>query len=71
LLRLAQGQAIGTLLVAQTAKNAARKQWMVDHLQLKGAVVVDAGAVKNCAMRARACCPSAWWRWRGSFRAVM
>ncbi len=47
LLRLAQGQAIGTLLVAQTAKNAARKQWMVDHLQLKGAVVVDAGAVKK------------------------
>jgi glutamate 5-kinase len=47
LLRLAQGQAIGTLLVAQTAKNAARKQWMVDHLQLKGAVVVDAGAVNK------------------------
>jgi glutamate 5-kinase len=45
LLRLVQGQAIGTLLVAQTAKNAARKQWMMDHLQLKGAVVVDAGAV--------------------------
>ena len=26
-------------------KLAARKQWMVDHLQLRGAVVVDAGAV--------------------------
>jgi glutamate 5-kinase len=47
LLRLVQGQAIGTLLVAQTAKNAARKQWMMDHLQLKGAVVVDAGAVRK------------------------
>lgn len=44
LLRLAQGEAIGTLLVAQTQKNQARKQWMVDHLQLRGAVVVDAGA---------------------------
>jgi len=44
LLRLAAGEALGTLLVAQTAKLAARKQWMVDHLQLRGAVVVDAGA---------------------------
>ncbi|MEA3395514.1 MAG: glutamate 5-kinase [Pseudomonadota bacterium] len=44
LLRLARGEAIGTLLVAQTQKNQARKQWMADHLQLRGAVVVDAGA---------------------------
>ena len=44
LLRLAQGEAIGTLLVAQTAKNHARKQWMADHLQLRGSVTVDAGA---------------------------
>jgi glutamate 5-kinase len=45
LLRLAQGEAIGTLLVASTPKQAARKQWMADHLQLRGAVVVDDGAV--------------------------
>jgi glutamate 5-kinase len=45
LLRLAAGEAIGTALVAGTAKLAARKQWMVDHLQLRGAVVVDDGAV--------------------------
>jgi glutamate 5-kinase len=44
LLRLARGEAIGTLLVAPTQKNQARKQWMADHLQLRGAVVVDAGA---------------------------
>jgi glutamate 5-kinase len=44
LLRLAQGESIGTLLVAQTAKQAARKQWMADHLQLRGSVSVDAGA---------------------------
>jgi glutamate 5-kinase len=44
LLRLAQGEAIGTLLLAQTQKNQARKQWMADHLQLRGAVTVDAGA---------------------------
>ena len=44
LVRLSQGEAIGTLLVAQTAKTQARKQWMADHLQMRGAVVVDAGA---------------------------
>jgi len=44
LLRLARGESIGTLLVAQTAKHQARKRWMADHLQLRGAVLVDAGA---------------------------
>jgi glutamate 5-kinase len=45
LLRLAAGESIGTALVATTPKFAARKQWMADHLQLRGAVVVDDGAV--------------------------
>ena len=44
LVRLVGGQALGTLLVAQTQKKQARKQWMADHLQLRGAVTVDAGA---------------------------
>jgi glutamate 5-kinase len=44
LIRLSQGEAMGTLLIAQTQKNQARKQWMADHLQLRGAVSVDAGA---------------------------
>ncbi len=44
LVRLTNGEAIGTLLVAQTQKQQARKQWMADHLQLRGAVMVDDGA---------------------------
>ncbi len=44
LLRLAAGESIGSALIAGTAKLAARKQWMVDHLQMRGAVVVDDGA---------------------------
>lgn len=44
LVRLCQGEAIGTLLVAQTQKQQARKQWMADHLQMRGSVSVDAGA---------------------------
>lgn len=45
LLRLSQGESIGTLLVARTHKTQARKQWIADHLQLRGSVTVDAGAV--------------------------
>ena len=47
LLRLAAGEAIGTCLLAPTAKLAARKQWMLDHLQLRGSVTVDAGAAQK------------------------
>ena len=45
LLRLVRGDAIGTLLVAPTQKKQARKQWIADHLQLRGAITVDDGAV--------------------------
>lgn len=44
LLRLTRGESIGTLLIAPTHKIQARKQWMMDHLQLHGAVTIDAGA---------------------------
>lgn len=42
--RLVKGEAIGTLFVADQPKLHARKQWMADHLQLRGSVSVDAGA---------------------------
>jgi glutamate 5-kinase len=45
LLRLARGDSIGTLLLAPTQKKQARKQWISDHLQLRGAITVDEGAV--------------------------
>ncbi|MDB5947933.1 MAG: proB [Ramlibacter sp.] len=44
LLRLVRGDALGTLLVAPTQKKQARKQWIADHLQLRGAITVDEGA---------------------------
>jgi glutamate 5-kinase len=47
LLRLMQGEAIGTLLVAPTQKQQARKQWIADHLQMRGAVTIDPGAVRK------------------------
>ncbi|QBC43353.1 glutamate 5-kinase [Iodobacter fluviatilis] len=46
LTRLALGERIGTQLTAQSTPLAAKKQWIADHLQLKGSVVLDAGAVR-------------------------
>ena len=45
IIRLAAGEPIGTLLVAQTQALTARKQWLADHLQLAGHLTLDAGAV--------------------------
>jgi glutamate 5-kinase len=45
--RLANGEAIGTELAAQTGQLTARKQWMADHLHTAGQVVLDAGAVQK------------------------
>lgn len=47
LLRLARGEIVGTQLLAGHAKLAARKQWMADHLQLRGWVTVDDGAARR------------------------
>ena len=47
LVRLAEGEAIGTQLTAQTARLTARKQWMADHLKTAGQVTLDAGAVQK------------------------
>jgi glutamate 5-kinase len=47
LVRLGAGEAIGTALIASTQKLAARKQWMIDHLQMRGTVIVDAGAARK------------------------
>jgi len=46
LLRLAQGEHLGTLLKAGTAPIAARKQWLADHLTVGGVLTLDAGAAK-------------------------
>jgi len=46
LVRLAAGEALGTLLFVQTTPLAARKQWLADHLQVAGRLDIDAGAAK-------------------------
>ena len=46
LIRLAQGEPIGSQLTAGTAVLTARKQWLAGHLQCKGQVVLDEGATR-------------------------
>lgn len=46
LVRLAAGEVIGTHLNATEIKINARKQWMADHLQLRGKLILDDGALK-------------------------
>ena len=46
LIRLAKGEQLGTQLLASTEVLTARKQWLADHLQVKGWVLIDDGAVR-------------------------
>jgi glutamate 5-kinase len=57
LLRLASGEMIGTQLRAATAVLTARKQWLADHLLLKGRVLVDAGAARALASGGKSLLP--------------
>lgn len=57
LTRLASGEAIGTQLLAQTAQLTARKQWMADHLQTAGRVVLDAGAAQKLRAEGKSLLP--------------
>jgi len=44
LMRLARSEVVGTYLVAEQSQVTARKQWLAGHLQLRGKLVIDAGA---------------------------
>ncbi|GAB5099051.1 glutamate 5-kinase [Caballeronia sp. HLA56] len=57
LTRLASGEMIGTQLIACTARIAARKQWMADHLQMRGHVVIDNGAVQKVTAEGKSLLP--------------
>ena len=46
LVRLAEGEVIGTHLRSEQGKILAKKQWMADHLRVSGQLKLDAGAVK-------------------------
>ncbi len=67
LLRIARGENIGTLLRASTPKTQARKQWMADHLQLRGSVYVDDGAAAKVRAEGKSLLPIGMTRIEGEF----
>ena len=44
--RLAAGETLGTLLYAAQEPDAARKRWLAGHLQIRGSLMLDEGAVR-------------------------
>ena len=67
LIRLKAGESIGTLLVAPTQKTRARKQWIADHLQMRGAVWVDAGAAAKVREEGKSLLPIGMVQVEGDF----
>ncbi len=47
--RLHAGERLGTLLTPEQCRDGARKQWLAGHLQTRGTLTLDAGAVKALA----------------------
>ena len=67
LVRLAQGEAIGTQLIAETMPIAARKQWLADHLQVRGRIMLDEGAAKALCAEGKSLLPIGVYDLSGDF----
>ena len=55
--RLRAGELLGTMLLADKEREAARKQWLAGHLQSHGELTLDAGAVKALRESGRSLLP--------------
>ena len=67
LTRLRGGESVGTLLVPDQQPEAARKQWIAGHLQAKGTLVLDPGAVKALKERGKSLLPAGVKSVKGNF----
>ncbi|MBK8019599.1 MAG: glutamate 5-kinase [Betaproteobacteria bacterium] len=65
--RLASGEAIGSQLVAETPTLAARKQWLADHLQVRGRLLLDHGAARALAAGGKSLLPVGVHELEGNF----
>jgi len=68
LARLKTGELLGTLLVPERGMLAARKQWLAGHLQTRGTLVLDDGAVKALVSDRKSLLPVGVKAVQGSFR---
>lgn len=57
MVRLAEGECIGSELRAELPVLSARKQWMADHLRLRGKLILDAGAVQALLVEGKSLLP--------------
>ena len=67
LVRLAEGEALGTLFAATVDRLESRKRWMLTGLSLKGSIVVDAGAARALRQEKRSLLPAGIRRVEGPF----
>ncbi|MXS79273.1 MULTISPECIES: glutamate 5-kinase [Nitrosomonas] len=67
LVRLANGEAIGTSLLADMPVKVARKLWLADHLQVRGSVVLDDGASRALLSGGKSLLPIGVVEVRGNF----
>ena len=67
LLRLVQGEALGTLLTADADRITSHKQWLAAHLQTAGRLVLDDGAVEAIQVKHRSLLPVGVSRVEGHF----
>ncbi|WP_111498189.1 glutamate 5-kinase [Marinobacter bohaiensis] len=66
--RLRDGEALGTLLLPEQERLAARKQWLASHLKTRGQLVLDAGAVRVLCKGGRSLLPVGVRSISGQFR---
>jgi len=66
--RLFDGESLGTLLVPDLEPLTARQQWLAGHLQAKGALVLDEGAVEMLRESGRSLLPTGVKSQSGAFQ---
>jgi len=67
LLRLKAGERLGTLLLPEKSPEASRKQWIAGHLQARGTLTLDAGAVKALLQGGKSLLPAGVSAVKGDF----
>lgn len=66
--RLKGGELLGTLMLPERGRYAARKQWLAGHLQTRGSITLDAGAVRALTEQRKSLLPVGVTAVDGNFR---
>jgi glutamate 5-kinase len=68
LARTARGEDLGSLIIPNQEPEAARKRWLAGHLQVRGRLILDAGAVQVLRQSGKSLLPVGVLRVEGDFR---